>query len=200
MISIIDYGIGNLRSVEKALWSLGIESKITSSKDEVKSSSGIILPGVGAFPAAMKNLKDRELDELLKEEVKEGKPLIGICLGMQLLFQSSDEVRYTEGLGFIDGQVKKFEIKEKVPHMGWNRLKFNVPSDTLKGIDEGSYVYFVHSYYAQTDKCNVNAYAEYEVDVPAVVSKDNVIGFQFHPEKSGDVGLNILKNLKGLIK
>ncbi|GFP74024.1 imidazole glycerol phosphate synthase subunit HisH [Clostridium fungisolvens] len=200
MISIIDYGIGNLRSVEKALWSLGIESKITSNKDEIKSSSGIILPGVGAFPAAMKNLRERELDELLKEEVKEGKPLIGICLGMQLLFQSSDEVQYTEGLGFIDGQVKKFEIKEKVPHMGWNRLKFNVPSDTLKGIDEGSYVYFVHSYYAQTGKENVNAYAEYEVDVPAVVSKDNVIGFQFHPEKSGDVGLNILKNLKGLIK
>ncbi|GKU26860.1 imidazole glycerol phosphate synthase subunit HisH [Clostridium folliculivorans] len=200
MISIIDYGIGNLRSVEKALWSLGIESKITSSKDEIKSSSGIILPGVGAFPAAMKNLRERELDELLKEEVKEGKPLIGICLGMQLLFQSSDEVKYTEGLGFIDGHVKKFDIKEKVPHMGWNRLKFNVPSDTLKGIDEGSYVYFVHSYYAQTDKTNVNAYAEYEVDVPAVVSKDNVIGFQFHPEKSGDVGLNILKNLKGLIK
>jgi glutamine amidotransferase len=200
MISIIDYGIGNLRSVEKALWSLGIEAKITSDVKEIKTSKGIILPGVGAFPAAMANLRERELDFFLKEEAKSGKPLIGICLGMQLLFDSSDEVRYTEGLGLIDGQVKKFDIKEKVPHMGWNKLKFNVPSDALKGITEGSYVYFVHSFYAQTDKSNVNAYAEYEIEVPAIVSKENVIGFQFHPEKSGEVGLNILKNLKGLIR
>jgi glutamine amidotransferase len=200
MISIIDYGIGNLRSVEKALWSLGIEANITSDVKQIKASKGIILPGVGAFPAAMTNLRERELDLFLKEEVKSGKPIIGICLGMQLLFDSSDEVRYTEGLGLIDGQVKKFDIKEKVPHMGWNKLKFNVPSQTLKGVTEGSYVYFVHSFYAQTDKANVNAYAEYEIEVPAIVSKENVIGFQFHPEKSGEVGLNILKNLKGLIR
>lgn len=199
MISIIDYGMGNLRSVEKALQSLGFETIITSSEKEIKNSKGIILPGVGAFPKAMENLKKNNLDEILKEEVKSGKPLIGICLGMQLLFDSSDEVTFTKGLGFIEGHVKKFEISEKIPHMGWNDLKYNVPTPMLKGIKEGEFVYFVHSFYADMKDKNINAYTEYEIKVPAVVSNDNVIGFQFHPEKSGNVGLRMLSNFKELI-
>lgn len=199
MISIIDYGMGNLRSVEKALQSLGFETIITSSEKEIKNSKGIILPGVGAFPKAMENLKKNNLDEILKEEVKSGKPLIGICLGMQLLFDSSDEVTFTKGLGFIEGHVKKFEISEKIPHMGWNDLKFNIPTPMLKDIKEGEFVYFVHSFYADMKDKNLNAYTEYEIKVPAVVSNENVIGFQFHPEKSGNVGLRMLSNFKELI-
>ncbi|GIM28233.1 imidazole glycerol phosphate synthase subunit HisH [Clostridium polyendosporum] len=200
MIAIIDYGMGNLRSVEKALEALGIESKITDDPQEIRDSKAIILPGVGAFPAAMKRIKEKELDKLLKEEVAKGKLLLGICLGMQLLFESSDEVEFTEGLGFIQGHVKKLQIKEKVPHMGWNNLKFNEKSPFLNGIDEGSYVYFVHSFYADTKMENVNAYTEYEVVVPAVVSNKNVVGFQFHPEKSGTIGLKMLENIKEWIK
>lgn len=200
MIAIIDYGMGNLRSVEKALGALGIESKVTDDPQEIRDSKAIILPGVGAFPAAMKRIKEKELDKLLKEEVASGKLLLGICLGMQLLFESSEEVEFTEGLGFIEGHVKKLEIKEKVPHMGWNNLKFNENSPFLNGIDEGSYVYFVHSFYADTKMENVNAYTEYEVVVPAVVSNKNVVGFQFHPEKSGTIGLKMLENIKEWIK
>lgn len=199
MISIIDYGMGNLRSVEKALQSLGFQTIITSNEELIKRSKGIVLPGVGAFPKAMENLKKSNLDEILKEEVKSGKPLLGICLGMQLLFESSDEVTYTKGLGFIKGHVKKFEINEKIPHMGWNDLKYNIPNPMLKGINEGEFVYFVHSFYADMNEKNLNAYTEYEIKVPAVVSNENVIGFQFHPEKSGDVGLRMLSNFKELI-
>lgn len=199
MISIIDYGMGNLRSVEKALQLIGFDTIITSDEKEIKNSKGIILPGVGAFPKAMENLKKSNLDEILKEEVKSGKPLLGICLGMQLLFDSSDEVAFTKGLGFIEGHVKKFEISEKIPHMGWNDLKFNIPTPMLKDINEGEFVYFVHSFYADMKDKNLNAYTEYEIKVPAVVSNENVMGFQFHPEKSGNVGLRMLSNFKELI-
>lgn len=199
MLAIIDYGMGNLRSVEKALESLGYKTKITRDFNDIKNSEGIILPGVGAFPKAMENLKAKNLDIILKEEVYKGKPLLGICLGMQLLFNSSEEITFTEGLGLIEGTVKKFEVKEKIPHMGWNNLKFNVKSPILNGIKEDSYVYFVHSFYANLKDENLNAYTEYGTKVPAVVSSGKVIGFQFHPEKSSDVGLKMLSNFKELL-
>lgn len=199
MLAIIDYGMGNLRSVEKALETLGYKTKITGDLNDIKNAEGIILPGVGAFPKAMENLKAKNLDVILKEEVYKGKPLLGICLGMQLLFNSSEEIKFTEGLGFIEGTVKKFEVKEKIPHMGWNNLKFNVESPILNGIKEDSYVYFVHSFYANLKDENLNAYTEYGIKVPAVVSSGKVIGFQFHPEKSSDVGLKMLSNFKELL-
>lgn len=199
MLAIIDYGMGNLRSVEKALESLGYKTKITGDFNDIKNSEGIILPGVGAFPKAMENLKAKNLDIILKEEVYKGKPLLGICLGMQLLFNSSEEITFTEGLGFIEGTVKKFEVKKKIPHMGWNNLKFNVPSPILNGIKEDSYVYFVHSFFANLKDENLNAYTEYGTKVPAVVSSGKVIGFQFHPEKSSEVGLKMLSNFKELL-
>lgn len=148
----------------------------------------------------MKRLKEKNLDEVLKQEKQSGKLILGICLGMQLLFNSSDEVKYTEGLGFIDGHIKKFEVDLKIPHMGWNSIKFNNYTPFLNGIKDGSYVYFVHSYYAQTDSKFVNAYTHYGVSVPAVVSCENVVGFQFHPEKSGEVGLKMLENIKEWLK
>ncbi|MDP4146147.1 MAG: imidazole glycerol phosphate synthase subunit HisH [Bacillota bacterium] len=200
-IAIVDYGMGNLRSVEKALEFVGAKAVITSDKDEILNSDGIILPGVGAFPDAMENLKKDGLDVVLKKAAAEGKPFMGICLGMQLLFEESDEVRKTEGLGLLKGKIKKFEISLKVPHMGWNSLVFDKDCVILKDVKEGSYVYFVHSYYAQIEEEGIlNAYCNYEIKAPGVVSKDNVYGIQFHPEKSGDVGIQMLKNFWELIK
>ncbi|MDP4177756.1 MAG: imidazole glycerol phosphate synthase subunit HisH [Bacillota bacterium] len=202
LIRIIDYGMGNLRSVQKAVEFLGFQADISSNIDEIKNSTGIILPGVGAFPDAMKEIKEKGFDVLLKEMVYEKKiPLLGICLGMQLLFDESDEVQLTEGLGFIKGRVKKLEVDLKIPHMGWNNLKFNGKSPILEGVKEDSYVYFVHSFYA--DMANIEdlkASAEYGVTVPAVVAHENVYGTQFHPEKSGEAGMKMLKNFLEMVK
>lgn len=199
-ISIIDYGMGNLRSVQKAFESIGIYPIITSNISEIESSHGIVLPGVGAFPDAMTNLKKLNLDEAVKKEVQKGKPLIGICLGMQLLFEESEEIKPTYGLGLIKGSVKKFEVDLKIPQIGWNDLSIPRKCEVLNGIDEGEYVYFVHSYYADlSDETNLNAYCNYGIKVPAVVSKNNVFGLQFHPEKSGEVGIKMLKNFGELI-
>lgn len=200
-IAIVDYGMGNLRSVEKAFEFIGAKAKITDNSEEIMSSSGILLPGVGAFPDAMENIKKLGLDKVLKEVVKNGTPLMGICLGMQLLFEESDEVRITEGLGFLKGKIKKFEIDLKIPHMGWNDLIIDKPCEILKDVEEGSYVYFVHSFYAQIEEEGVlNAHSFYGIDTPAVVSKGNVFGLQFHPEKSGEPGMQMLKNFWELIK
>ncbi len=201
MIAIVDYGMGNLRSVENALDFLGIESIITSDKETIFNSDGIILPGVGAFPDAIDNIKEAGLDKVLKEAVNKGKPLLGICLGMQLLFEESDEVKLSKGLGFLKGRIEKLNIDLKVPHMGWNSLNMEKESTILNGIEKGSHVYFVHSYYAVTGEEGIlNAYADYGVKVPGVVSKGNVYGIQFHPEKSGEVGLRMLKNFGEMIK
>lgn len=201
MIAVVDYGMGNLRSVENALDFLGIESIITSDKETIFNSDGIILPGVGAFPDAIDNIKEAGLDKVLKEAVNKGKPLLGICLGMQLLFEESDEVKLSKGLGFLKGRIEKLNIDLKVPHMGWNSLNMEKESPILNGIKKGSHVYFVHSYYAVTGEEGIlNAYADYGVKVPGVVSKGNVYGIQFHPEKSGEVGLRILKNFGEMIK
>lgn len=201
MISIIDYGMGNLRSVQKALESIGEEAIITSDKEQIGESKGIILPGVGAFPDAMENLKNKELDKALKDAVLQKKPILGICLGMQLLFSQGDEVRVCDGLGFLEGKIRKLYGDVKIPHMGWNSLKIDKNCAILDDIDEGSYVYFVHSFYAEiANKENLNATSFYGMDVPAVVSDNNLFGVQFHPEKSGDVGIQMLKNFAGLTR
>ena len=199
-ISIVDYGMGNLRSVEKAFESFGVFPEITSDYDKILNSDGIILPGVGAFPDAMECLEKLKLDEALKKAAEKSVPIMGICLGMQLLFDESDEVRLTKGLGLIDGRVKKFEVDLKIPHMGWNSLNIVKECPVLKGVKQGSYVYFVHSYHAVLKEEELVAFAPYGVNAPAVVMKGNVFGLQFHPEKSGDVGIQMLKNFWELIK
>ena len=200
MIAIVDYGVGNLKSVQNALKTLNIPSIISSDNEEIAKSRSIIVPGVGAFPDAMKNMKDKGLDEVIKAAAKEGKPILGICLGMQLFFEESEEIEKCKGLGFLKGTIKKLEGSIKIPHMGWNDLSFETYSPLLKGVKENSYVYFVHSYYAQVGEENiVNAYSTYEKKIPAIVSKGNIFGMQFHPEKSGEAGMKLLKNFGGIV-
>ncbi|MDT8715506.1 imidazole glycerol phosphate synthase subunit HisH [Clostridium sp. 19966] len=200
MIGIIDYGMGNLSSVQKALESLKASTIITADKEELEKCHGLILPGVGAFPDAMKNIKNNELDQFIKDYSFSGKPFLGICLGMQLLFDIGYEVEPTEGLGLIRGKIKKLEIDYKIPHMGWNSLDIKRECKLIQGVENGSYVYFVHSYYAEVEnEANLAATADYGIDVPAVVQNGNVFGAQFHPEKSGDVGMLMLKNFIDMI-
>jgi glutamine amidotransferase len=201
MISVIDYGMGNLHSVVNALDKLNIECQITDNHQEILKSDGIILPGVGAFPQAIKYIKEKKLDKVLNIAVKQQIPLLGICLGMQLLFEESNEFGSHQGLGYIKGTVSKLKVDYKIPQVGWNNLQITNDSPILKGITEKDYVYFVHSFYANTtDNKNLNAYVDYGTKVSAIVSNKNVYGFQFHPEKSGEVGLKLLKNFGELIK
>ncbi|MCY6960501.1 imidazole glycerol phosphate synthase subunit HisH [Clostridium brassicae] len=201
MIAIVDYGMGNLKSVQNALNAVNIQSTITSNNEVILNCKGIILPGVGAFPEAINHIEELKLDKTLKEAVSKGIPLLGICLGMQLLFEEGDEIMLSKGLGFLKGRIEEIKGNVKVPHMGWNSLKIEKKSNLLKGIKEGDYVYFVHSYYAVVEEDGIlNSYVDYEVKVPGVVSKKNVYGIQFHPEKSGDIGLKILKNFGEMIK
>lgn len=197
---IVDYGLGNLGSVSRGFARANIDTKISRDLEEIKNADSLILPGVGAYRDAVKALKDLELIETIKDFVKTGKYMIGICLGMQLLYEKSFEYGEYEGLGLIEGNVEFLDIDLKVPHMGWNNLKFEKSDDEiLKYIKEDSYVYFVHSYYANSSNKELVAYAEYEKKIPAIVRKDNIYGLQFHPEKSGEVGENILKAYKELI-
>lgn len=201
MISIIDYGVGNLRSVQKAFESLGIDAVITEDKSVIRESKGIVLPGVGAFPDAMKELQTKGLVEVLIEEAKKGKPMLGICLGMQLLFEVGYEVEECKGLGLIKGSIDKITGDVKIPHMGWNNIDVVNDCAVLKGLAEDSYAYFVHSFYATvTNNEDLNAVTFYGTSIPAVVSNGNVIGIQFHPEKSGNVGMKILRNFGELVK
>ncbi|NLZ46541.1 MAG: imidazole glycerol phosphate synthase subunit HisH [Clostridiales bacterium] len=196
MIAIVEYGAGNIFSVKNALDYLGYENKLTNYKDEIKNADAIILPGVGAFPWAMKKLNESGLVDLIKEQAQI-KPFLGICLGMQMLFEKSYEFSECDGLGLIKGSVDKIiEPNLAIPHLGWNKLEFNNRECSLfKGLSNDEYVYFVHSYKAYCDKNYIAAYAVYGHDVPAVVTDGKfVFGTQFHPEKSGDVGLKILKN------
>lgn len=198
---IIDYGMGNLRSVQKAFEFIGAKPLITSKIEEIEKSDAIVLPGVGAFPDAMKNLSKLGIDKVIVDEALSGKPLMGICLGMQLLFEESEEVRITKGFGLIGGRVKRLQVDLKTPQIGWNNLNISKPCTVLRDTKEGEYVYFVHSYYADlSNKENLNAYCNYGVKVPAVVSSGNIFGLQFHPEKSGEVGIKMLKNFWELIK
>ncbi|MFW2488185.1 imidazole glycerol phosphate synthase subunit HisH [Clostridium chromiireducens] len=206
MIVIIDYGMGNLKSVKNALDFLGLESKISSELEDIKSSKALILPGVGAFPDAMDTIEKLSLDKVIKEEVNKNKPLLGICLGMQLLFESGFEGIERNGLGLLKGNIVKMkddkENNIKIPHIGWNDLIYNRKDELFNNIEEGKFVYYVHSYFAQNyNNEDLVAYSEYgENKIPGVVRCNNIMGAQFHPEKSGTVGLAILKNFGELIK
>lgn len=197
MIAIIDYDAGNIKSVEKAMLLLGQEVKITREKDEILNADKVILPGVGAFGDAMGKIRQYGLEEVIKEVVKKGTPFLGICLGLQLLFESSDETPGVEGLGILKGKILRIPDKEglKIPHMGWNSLKFPKEGRLFKGLPEDSYVYFVHSYYLEAEEESiVTATTEYSTRIHASVEQGNVFACQFHPEKSSDVGIQILRN------
>lgn len=201
MTVIIDYGAGNLRSVEKALLALGDHPVITGDEKTILKADRVILPGVGAFGDAMEKLCRYGLGEAIREIIKGGIPFLGICLGLQLLFESSDESGGVKGLGILPGHILKLPPAPgfKIPHMGWNSLTLRPGSRLFAGIDQGAYVYFVHSYYLKAeDESLVTAWAEYTARIHAAVERDNVFACQFHPEKSGEVGLGILRNFIGL--
>ena len=197
MIAIIDYGIGNLFSVVSSFKYIGQDAVVTSDPEVIRKSDKLILPGVGAFGDAILKLRQTGLDKVIIEEAKNGKPIMGICLGMQLLFEKSYEYGEHDGLGLLKGSVIGMQgvIDEKlqIPHIGYNALTIKKNHPLFKYIKEGDYVYFVHSYYAVDCENSLLAYAEYDKDITAIVGKDNVMGCQFHPEKSGNVGLNILR-------
>lgn len=196
MTAIIDYGAGNLFSVKNALDYLGIENKVTKNAEDLRAADRLILPGVGAFPDAMRMLRESGLVEVIKKEVQK-KPLLGICLGMQMLFEKGYEFEETDGLGLIKGSVKLMTPENlPIPHIGWNELELNKPCKLLeKG---GEYVYFVHSYAADCPSENVAAYCDYGMKIPALVFNGNVYGAQFHPEKSGEAGLEMLRKFAKL--
>ena len=197
MIAIIDYGVGNLYSISHSLSYLGLENAVTRDEETILNADKLILPGVGAFGDARQKLRDTGMDRLVLHKTAAGTPLLGICLGMQLLFEKSHEYGEHEGLGLIPGEIcpLRADIPAglKVPHIGWNGLRFMGESPLLQYIREGDSVYYVHSFYAKYAGDAVKAVSEYSVDVPGLVQNGNVFGTQFHPEKSGPVGLNILK-------
>lgn len=197
MIAIIDYGVGNLFSLKSSFSAIGYDTVVTSDPEVLSKADKIILPGVGAFADAAKKLSDTGLDKTVKELVAQGKPLMGICLGMQMLFDKSFEYGEHKGLGLIPGNVLPMEgriaSELKIPHIGWNALEFKAESKLFKYIKQGDFVYFVHSYYATDCAESVTSVAEYGADITATVECGNVYGCQFHPEKSGNVGLNILR-------
>ncbi len=195
MIAIIDYAINNLRSVEKAFQSLGVDVLATNAPEEIRKADKMVLPGVGAFADAMNNLKAKNLDGVIREKVEAGTPLLGLCLGLQLLFSESEEFGRHSGLNFVPGKVVRIPAGLKVPHIGWNQLHIKRPDPLLRGIEEGSFVYFVHSYYADPqNQDDVLATTDYGIEFPAITNRKNVWATQFHPEKSQQVGLQILKN------
>lgn len=196
MITIVDYGAGNLKSVEKALLFLGEEVKITSDSKEILAADKIILPGVGAFGDAMEKLNATGLADTIREAVTRKIPLLGICLGLQLLFESSEESPGVKGLSLLKGSIRCIPDKTgfKVPHIGWNSLNINPDSRLFRGIPQDSYVYFVHSYYLQAEESMVAAKTDYVTEIHAAVEQGNVFACQFHPEKSGEIGLKLLKN------
>jgi len=200
MIAIIDYGAGNIFSVKNALDYLGLENSLVSDAESIKSADAVILPGVGAFPAAMEKLGNSGLIDVIKEEAKR-KPFLGICLGMQMLFEKGYEFEECDGLGLISGSVRFMDEPDLIiPHMGWNKLEKLNDCPLLNGLGDNEYVYFVHSYKAEFSDENIAAYSEYGGRVPALVFDGKfVYGAQFHPEKSGDTGLKILKNFGELI-
>ena len=197
MIAIIDYDAGNIKSVEKALLLLGQDVVITGDGEEILKADKVILPGVGAFGDAMDNLRRTGLDQVIREVTDRGTPFLGICLGLQLLFERSDEAPGVDGLGILKGEILRIPDKEglKIPHMGWNSLHLENDGRLFRGIEEGAYVYFVHSYYLKaSDERIVKASTEYSTQIHASVEKGNVFACQFHPEKSSDVGIQILRN------
>lgn len=214
MIAVIDYGMGNLRSVQKALEEVGAKARVTSDPADIKRCGKVVFPGVGAFGDAMKELRRRGLVDPIKDAIASGKPFLGLCLGLQLLFEKSEEAPGTKGLCVLKGEVKRFrdswivdcgsKKRLKVPHMGWNEIDRYTITDTrstklLQGVPNGSYMYFVHSYYVKPkDRASILTTTDYGIDFVSGVCKDNIYGLQFHPEKSQALGLKILKNFVGL--
>lgn len=199
-IAIIDYGSGNLRSVQKAFQKLGFQAEITKDKTTIRNAKGVVLPGVGSFDAALNELRQAGLEVAIEEAIALNKPFLGICLGLQHLFESSEEGKQ-KGLGVLKGEVKKFNfagtpyVNQSIPHMGWNRLLIKHKTPLLEGINDGDMVYFAHSYYAvPKDEMVVAARTDYGIEFVSAVAKGNLFGIQFHPEKSGEVGLKIVKN------
>ncbi|MCD7809433.1 MAG: imidazole glycerol phosphate synthase subunit HisH [Erysipelotrichaceae bacterium] len=200
MVVIIDYNVGNLMSVQNAFKRIGVEAVVSRDHEMIRQAKGIVLPGVGTFSVAMENLQEFDLIDILNERKEAGIPILGICLGMQILFEKGYEIRPTNGLGFLHGEVKLMEVDDKIPHMGWNELVFNQEHPLLQNIQEKDYVYFVHSYAALPVENELIAYAEYGgKHITALAAKDNVMGCQFHPEKSGAVGKKILLAFKEMI-
>ncbi len=201
MIAIIDYGMGNIHSVNKALQLFGARTVVTNKPKDIQSSRKVVLPGVGAFEDAMLELKKQGLISALTEQIRNKKPFLGICLGMQLLFEQSEEAKRVRGLGVLRGRVKRFENKRgfKIPHMGWNQLRIKNECPLLKDIPNNSYVYFCHSYYSDPrNPDHIASTTEYSIEFASIIWQDNVYGVQFHPEKSQAVGLKILKNFVNL--
>jgi glutamine amidotransferase len=204
LIAIIDYGMGNLRSVQKAFEHIGVSAAISTQIGELQDADGLVLPGVGAFGDAMHNLHNADLVDPIREQAGAGVPLLGICLGLQLLFEESEEMGQHEGLGILPGRVVRFEGELKVPHIGWNQLDLTphgAAHPLLRGIADHSYAYFVHSYYvvpAQADR--ILTTTAYGVDFSSIASLENVFGAQFHPEKSQEVGLQLLRNFAGVVE
>ena len=206
-IAIIDYGMGNLKSVKKAFIALDFKAEITSNPEDILKADKVVLPGVGAFRDAIHTLNDTGLSEAIHEVVKKGKPFLGICLGMQLLFDKSYEYGTYDGLGLLPGEIVLFKPEYmsqangerlKVPHMGWNNLEIVKPEPLFQGIPDESSVYFVHSYYLETTDDVVSAYTNYGGRIAIAAQKDYIFATQFHPEKSGQIGLQILKNFGGM--
>ena len=201
MIAVIDYGGGNIQSVYKALKFIGCECKITCDKNEIINADGAILPGQGCFGDCIDSMRKNGIDEAVKSFIDSGKPFLGICVGLQLLFEGSEENPETVGLGIFNGKIKKIPSGEglKIPHMGWNSINILNDEGVFKGIEDNSYVYFVHSYYLDAeDKNIVSAQTEYGVKIDAAVTRGNVTATQFHPEKSGETGLKMLRNFANM--
>jgi len=200
-IAIIDYGMGNLRSVQRAFEHVGAEVVVTANREIIEAASAVVLPGVGAFGQAMANLERVGLVDVIRQVIPQGRPFLGICLGLQLLFEGSDEMGEHRGLGVFGGWVKRFEAGLKVPQIGWNQVHIQQASPLLEGVADGSYAYFVHSYYvAPADPKIILATTDYGIDYASIVGRDNVFGIQFHPEKSQAVGLGILRNFTALVE
>ena len=202
MIAIIDYGVGNLFSLVCSFKSIGVEAVVTNRTEEIEAADKLILPGVGAFGDARRKLAESGMDRVILEQAQKGKPILGICLGMQLLFEQGNEYGVHQGLGLLPGEVVSMEgvlpAQYKIPHIGWNQLIFKKESPLFRYIQDGDYVYFVHSYFVKDCESSLLATAEYGTELTAAVAKDNIYGCQFHPEKSGGVGLDILRGFAEL--
>jgi glutamine amidotransferase len=201
MIAIVDYGMGNLRSVEKGFLKIGVDARVVSDSKSVDDARAIVLPGVGAFRDCMRNLKEMSLTESVARSIQKGKPYLGICLGLQVLFTESEEFGVHNGFDILKGKVVRFRSKLKIPHMGWNNVKILKRPPIFDGIPDGSFFYFVHSFYVVPDDVNtVATTTEYSINFTSMVWKENIFATQFHPEKSQETGLKILKNFGDFVR
>ena len=198
MIAVIDYGMGNIRSVEKAFQFLGFDAVITDRPEQAEGATHLVLPGDAAFGDAMRNLVEQGWDDLILKGVEQGKPFLGICMGLQLMFDESEEGGKHRGLGMLPGRIVKFPATERVPQIGWNQIAIERSVEILDGVPEGSYFYFVHSYYVDAADADRVATTEYGLEYTSIAARDNALGVQFHPEKSQQIGLRLLRNFARL--